>query len=918
MPHNSVTSVLQARDGYLWVGTLGGLARFDGVRFVTVWPEGRRAGGPVNDSRITGLCEDDHGNLWAGTEEGVLRFYPGGHEKLTTAQGLADNHVTAIAQQTNGAVWFGTQQGLSRWQDGAFQTLTERDGLPHNRVTGLHVGPSGILWISTQTGLCQYERRRLSPCLLGMEASARGMGYFGIYEDQGQNLWTFGDTFLLNLSRGRRFNYFRSSAASLSRVWTLFETRRGDLLVGTDSRGLFRFRDGSFTPVNLSGASVIEEIKAIAEDREGNLWIGTRGNGLCRLKRTRLANYALKDEYRGAHITAVAGDPRGGVWLATQMAGLFHRGENLWEPSLLRLQGVPVNNINTLLMDARDNLWLGTWGQGLVRLDPQGNLTAFGLASGLPDTVLTALASDARGNLFVGTREGTITRFRDGVFTPMPGSESRLGKAITALVAGADDMLWYGSDGAGLGCLGSTHPACWSETEGLASAHVRALYMDTAGRLWVGTDKPGLACLDQGSPRHFGAERGLPDVIVNQILEDREGNLWLGCQRGLCQILRADLEALWSGRPERINVVRFDKDDGMVNLECASGYGPSACRTKDGRLWFPAAKGLIVVDPAAAPLNPVAPPVVIEQVLADGAAVFEAAAYAPVKPAGSVPPPCLIRSGKKSMTFRYAALSYTSPEKVRFRYRLTGLDPEWIEAGEARLARYPKLPPGPYEFRVTACNNDGRWNPEGGRIALTVLPPYWQTWWFLGVAAAGSVSAVAGGARYWMFRRLRRRLRLLEQQHALEKERSRIARDMHDEIGARLTQISFLCELVKRDLDHPAEARKDLDRMSGAAREVIKGLEEIVWTVNPKHDSLDDLATYLTRYAQEFFQGSPIACTLDIPLQLPAMPLSADVRHNLFLAVKEALNNIVKHAGASAVKIQLSVGPRSLCHHHHR
>ena len=262
------------------------------------------------------------------------------------------------------------------------------------------------------------------------------------------------------------------------------------------------------------------------------------------------------------------------------------------------------------------------------------------------------------------------------------------------------------------------------------------------------------------------------------------------------------------------------------------------------------------------------------------------------------------------MTFQYTALSFASPEKVRFRYRLTSIDPEWIEAGGgAPGARYPKLPPGHYEFRVTACNNEGRWNPEGGRIALTVLPPYWQTWWFMAVAAAGSVSAVAGGARYWMFRRLRRRLRLLEQQHALEKERSRIARDMHDEIGARLTQISFLCELVKRDLDHPAEARKDLDRMSGAAREVIKGLEEIVWTVNPKHDSLDDLATYLTRYAQEVFQGSAIACTLDIPLHLPAMPLSADVRHNLFLAVKEALNNIVKHAAASAVKIQLRVGP---------
>ncbi len=590
---------------------------------------------------------------------------------------------------------------------------------------------------------------------------------------------------------------------------------------------------------------------------------------------------------------------------------MFKRGENRIEPLPLRFQGVSIEHLNTLLTDPASNLWMATWGYGLARLSPQGTLSVFSLAAGLPDTVLTALTLDGAGGLYIGTQEGAISHYHAGVFTCLPAPNYAPSRPVTALAVGRDGALWHGSDGGGLGChqTNGTHLS-WTEKEGLPSSRIRALHLDGRGRLWIGTDKPGLGCLSHGVLRYFAAEQGLPELNINQILEDREGNLWLGSNGGICRIPQTELAKLIEGRLGAVNAVVFDRDDGMANLECVAGYCPSACRTGDGRLWFPAAKGLVMVDPAATHFNPVIPPVIIERLLVDGQPLFEAPVYEPAKPAPATPVPREIRASKQSVEFQFTALSLTTAEKVRFRYQLTGIDRQWIEATGLRKARYPKLPAGDYQFQVTACNNDGIWNPQPAMIAFTVLPPWWQTWWFMGLAAGGGVAAVTGGARYWMFRRLRRKLRLLEQQHFLEKERSRIARDMHDAIGARLTQINFLCALVKRDLQQPEAASQDVDRMSTAARGAIKGLEEIVWTVNPKNDSLDDLATYLSRYALEYFQDAGIECFLDIPTELPPMNLPAEARHSLFLAFKEALNNVVKHAAANSTRIGIVIEPR--------
>jgi signal transduction histidine kinase len=346
----------------------------------------------------------------------------------------------------------------------------------------------------------------------------------------------------------------------------------------------------------------------------------------------------------------------------------------------------------------------------------------------------------------------------------------------------------------------------------------------------------------------------------------------------------------------------------MASQKCSGGFQPGVCKTADGRLWFPTAKGLAIIDPANFTTNIVPPPVVIEELSVEGKPVrFQGAKVAErVADFASAPQ---IPPGKQRLELRYTGLSFAAPDKVRFRHRLEGLESDWVEAGTKRVAQYSYLPPGTYTFRVIACNNDDVWNEEGASLTFRVLPQVWQTWWFkiiLAVAAAGVVAALAISVTRM---RVRRKLEQLERQRALERERARIARDIHDDLGASLTRITLLSQSVRSELGSEHRAVPDVDQIYSTARELTRSMDEIVWAVNPEHDTLDSLVTYLGRFAQRFLSVAGIRCRLDAPLDLPALALTSEMRHNVFLAFKEALNNVVKHAQATEVRLSLELRP---------
>jgi signal transduction histidine kinase len=478
----------------------------------------------------------------------------------------------------------------------------------------------------------------------------------------------------------------------------------------------------------------------------------------------------------------------------------------------------------------------------------------------------------------------------------------------------------------------------------LLSDFIRTLYLDDQGVLWIGTGGGGLTRWEDGHLTNITTREGLPDDTISQILVDGTGRFWLGNNRGIACVPRNELEQD-SAHKFWIYPQVYGRAEGMLSEECTSGGYPAGLKTASGQLWFSTLKGIVVVDPRPRSTAPPAPSVVLEEVLVDGVTAegaanadaravgvgragewLDAKAREPRPPTarassdedereavnGLAAPKFEVSPGKHRIELRYTGLSFSAPERVRFRYRLEPLDTDWVEAGTRRAAFYNYLPPGNFAFRVIACNGEGTWNQTGASVALTVLPHFWQTWWFFGFVALALLGSVGGTVRLVEKRKLSRRLHQVEQERALERERTRIARDLHDDLGSSLTRISLLSTLTKADRENPAQVGVHAERLSESAAQTVRALEEIVWAVRPGSDSLQSLVEYIAHFANELFDGAQTRCRLDLPHDLPTQPLPPEMRHNLFLIVKEALTNALKHAKAKEVLVHTKVLGNSL------
>jgi signal transduction histidine kinase len=392
------------------------------------------------------------------------------------------------------------------------------------------------------------------------------------------------------------------------------------------------------------------------------------------------------------------------------------------------------------------------------------------------------------------------------------------------------------------------------------------------------------------------------------MVEDDEGCLWLGSAAGLMRVHKKDLDEFATGAISNVFCRGYDKRDGLRSSECTFGSQPAACRTRDGTLWFPTHAGVVYVNPADIHSNTIPPPAVIEQVLVEGTEQNTSGPH--VAPLAAL----TLAAGKEQLEIHYTSLNLGAADRARFRYRLSRMDGttnEWGEPNVRRYVRYEALRPGSYLFEVQACNEDGVWNESAASLAVTILPFFWQTGSFRALAAAFLLGLVAAAVYFISTQKLHRQVAGLRQQQALEKERARIARDIHDQVGASLTQLALLGDLVEADKDDPQEAEGHARQISQTARETTRALDEIVWTVNPSNDTLDGLINYICKHAQEYLAVAGLRYRLDVPAQLPKTDISPETRHNVFLAAKEAVTNIVKHSGASEAAIRMRLEAES-------
>lgn len=903
LPHDNVQALSQTSDGYLWVGTSSGLARFDGVAFAAFdtnnTPE-------LANPSITALCADPDGSLWIGTDGGgLVKMKDGRFSRFTTANGLAGNNLRVVYRGRDGALWVGTATGMSRFQNGAFINYTTHEGLSSDIVRAIYEDREGALWIATGAGLNRLRGQSMQS--FPMPNGLPNDSVRSICQDRGGRIWIGSNNGMLWYSPVWTNFYAYNTRYGLSDTFVsaICEDREGNLWVGTYS-GLNRFHEGRFfSELNNEGAP-FDRVNTLFEDREGNLWVGSR-EGLVRLTAKAFTTYGKRQGLSHNNIMSVLEDRRGTLWLGTWGGGLdCLRNERVTAYALTNLfaQGL----VLALCQGHDGSLWFGADFDGGLTRFKGGEFKHFTSRDGLLNAPVRVLQEDKSGVLWIGTDKG-LCLFKNGKFSNIDGSPPLEHQPVRAVCEDSQRNLWFGTD-SGLECRrnGETNFTTVHELDG---NQVLALHEDARHDLWIGTLGTGLFRLSEGRLSHCASKDGLYSDEILEILEDDSGWLWMSCSRGVFRARTDDLNEFADGKRDAIGCINYGKNDGLDSVQCSGGAKPAGCKTRDGRLWFPTSKGIACTSPSTVKLNVLPPPVYIEQFLVDRKPARQSrsrSAFYRGETAGPIGPgPLEIPPGRGELEFHYTALSLAAPETCRFRYRLEGAENDWTDAGTRRTAHYNAVSPGQYTFRVMACNEDGVWNEQGTMLEFELRPHIWQTWWCRAGVALLVIGMVSGVVRYTTRKRLQRKLELLEQRHAVEKERGRIAKDIHDDLGSSLTRIMMLGERAEEGLAKQEEVGVHVGKIVASARHTVQALDEIVWAVNPENDTVEGLVEYLTHYADEFFENSPVRCRLEIPVRMPHYALAAEFRHELFLVIKEAFNNILKHAGASQVRVELGV-----------
>lgn len=726
---NSANAVVQTRDGYIWIGTLDGLVRFDGVRF-TVFNKNNTE--ELSSNAVTALFEDRGGVLWIGMDGGLSTLKNGRFFTYTTKDCPVLESISALTEDPEGNLWIGSDgKGAARFRDGTFAVYTKDNtgrGLISDGIQGIRADKNGTLWFATSGGL---TKRTPSGTFINYTEES---GMFSDYvyctaEKENGELWIGGYPGLFK-KKDETFDFYGvDNGLPNLKIVSLLEDGDRNFWVGSDGNGLARLKNGAFQRFSLEHGMACGYVRALCEDREGSLWMGTLKGGLHRLRDTIFTTYTTMEGLTGNDITSVYEDPAGALWVGTA-SGLNRMEQGRVTLKLTQKNGLLHNIVRAVLEDNSRTLWIGTEG-GLHRYSG-GKLTNFTMKNGLPHNHVNSVFQDSRGDLWIGSMKG-LSRFYNGQLITFDAKEEFVVKCIREDTKG---NLWIGTE-SGLKRLKNGEIHSYTTRDGLAHDQIECLYEDKDGTLFIGT-RGGLNRLKDGTFTAYTIRDGLNDNRVNYIMEDHTGNFWLAGIAGISRVAKKKLTDFFEGKIENVPLVTYSELDGMKTRRCNN----AGVKRRDGGLWFATHNGLVNIDPTNIDIDSPPPPVIIEELKVDGDNILLNGRHC------SKENPLIIPPGTERLDFYYTALSFIKPQKVTFKLRLEGYDAGWIDRGNARNTTYTRLSPGDYIFKVIACNSDGTWNHDGASLCFHIQPHLWQTTWFFIVATLFAILIVFSGYRF--------------------------------------------------------------------------------------------------------------------------------------------------------------------------
>jgi PAS domain S-box-containing protein len=725
LPHNSVRELFQTRDGYLWIGTNFGLARFDGLTF-TVFTKHNTP--ELRSPQVTSMAETADGSLWIGTASGLLRYHEGRFTRFDKSNGLRGDTINAVCVAPDGSLWIGSREGVVRWVNGSFVRDIDTSGHDLIGIRDINVDAKGVIWISHGTGLLRYHQGRLTP--FGSAQGLASQQILAVASDATGRTIVISQNGLFRLEDEKFIALPENPALSSQRIGRALADRAGNLWVGSTG-GLDRVHGGRVAPYANRQGQKFGVVDAVLEDREGCLWVGTSG-GLYRLTDRRAYSLSQADGIIGSLVNTVTASRDGSLWISTWNGGVTHL-HNGGATKLTRGAPLSHDTVSAIYEDPEGTVWFGNRGSSLDRLQ-DGKVTTFVYQSGVATArPVTSILMNDDGTLLLGIASRGLLQLKDGVIDIVPGAEAlntarhtvwkihrtANGRVLLATTNGIyerrADNVWSLVTLPGLG----------------SNVAVRDL-LEVNGTLWLATDGHGLVRWQGDEVRAYREAVGMLDDSLFNVLDDGLGALWVASARGIARVRKADLSALDRGASTQMHLMTIGRNDGLLSASASGSGTPSATRAADGRLLFATDQGVAVVDPRILQVNAQPPTVVVERLFADDRVV----------PLHATP---ILGADTTRLEFNFTALSLVAPQRLRFRYHLEGSDHGWVDAGSNRNATYTHLAPGRYTFRVTACNNDGVWNEAGSSIAFTILPHFYQTLWFrlAAVFALGGLAALA-------------------------------------------------------------------------------------------------------------------------------------------------------------------------------